>query len=148
MKFTTLVLALAALPSFAAAPADAPADTCPLTSEQVAKATGQKVQKRELQTGLWGATQCVFTMESGTVQVSRVLPVLKKVKTEAELAEVFAREEARRKLKDFSVPAYSCSGGLYVVLPGGVWQVLAHRGPGAPLDPTRVAQALIALQAR
>ena len=123
-------------------------DPCPLTEAQMAKAAGQKVLKRELQVGIAQTAQCLFTMESGSVQVMRLSPSLKNVTTDAELAAVLAEKEKRRQLKDFPVPAYTFTGGVNVVLPKGVWQIIAHRGPGAGLDPTKIARALVDAQAK
>lgn len=91
----------------------------------------------------FGTTQCVFTMQSGTIQLMRVSPEARRVKTDAELAADFATNDARRLQKAFPVPVYSTSGGFYVVLPKGVWQVLSHRGTGW-LNPEQIVHALIA----
>lgn len=128
----------------ATALAEPPAeDPCPLTEAKVTEVTGMKVTKKELRPFTFGVTQCVYLMESGTLQFQRVMPEAKGVKTEAELAAKLAETEKRRLLKDFSVPAYSFTGGVTVVLPGGVWEVLAIRGPGGGLDPMKLGKALV-----
>jgi hypothetical protein len=115
----------------ASALAEPPAeDPCPLTEAKVTEVTGMKVTKKELRPWTFGVTQCVYLMASGTLQFQRVVPEAKNVKTEAELAAKLAETEKRRLLKDFTVPAYSFTGGVTVVLPTGVWEVLAIRGPG------------------
>lgn len=138
------LLSVAALCLSFAAFAEPPAeDPCPLTEAKVAEVTGMKVTKKELRPFTFGVTQCVYVMERGTLQFQRVMPEAKGVKTEAELAAKFAEDDKRRLLKDFPVPAYSFTGGVHVVLPTGVWQVLAIRGPGGGLDPMKLGQALV-----
>ncbi len=138
-----LCVSLNAMAAPPAAPAlNTKADECPITEARLAQVTGQKVTRREVQKSMWQTTQCVFTLENGTVQFMVLPPEAKKKKTHDELAAVFAEEDAHRKLKDFSVPAYSFSGGVNLVMPTVVWQVLVHRGPGPALDPMKIARAL------
>lgn len=140
LRFVAVLSLSLSATTFAEPPAE---DPCPLTEAKVTEVTGMKVTKKELRPFTFGVTQCVYVMESGTLQFQRVMPEAKGVKTEAELAAKFAEEDKRRLLKDFSVPAYSFTGGVHVVLPTGVWQVLAIRGPGGGLDPMKVGKALV-----
>lgn len=123
-------------------------DPCLLSEAQVKAITGISVVGKELRPWTFGVTQCVYKMERGTVQFQRVVPEAKNVKTEAELAAKFATDDARRRLKDFSVPAYSFSGGVNVVLPDGVWQVLTIQGPGGGLDSMKLAQAIVTAKSK
>ena len=135
-------LAVLCLPAHALAEPTAE-DPCPLTEARVAEVTGMKVTRKELRPFTFGVTQCVYVMERGTLQFQRVMPEAKGVKTEAELAAKFAEDDKRRLLKDFGVPAYSFTGGVHVVLPTGVWQVIAIRGPGGGLDPMLLGKAIV-----
>ena len=125
---------------FAEPPAE---DPCVLSEAKVTELTAMKVLKKELKPFTFGSVQCVYTLESGSVQFQRVFPEAKGVKTEAELAAKLAETEKRRLLKDFSVPAYSFTGGVDVVLPTGVWEVLAIRGPKGVIDPMKLAKAVV-----
>lgn len=120
----------------------APTDACPMTEAEVAAVTGQKVAKVETRAAVWNTLQCVYQLESGSVVLSRVAPEARNAKTEAELAARLEEAEKRRRLKDFPVPAYSCSGGAYVVTAKGTWQALVQHGD-KPLDGLKVARALI-----
>ena len=45
---------------------------CPLTEAQVTQVTGLKVVSKELRPWTFGVTQCVYTMERGTVQFQQI----------------------------------------------------------------------------
>ncbi len=117
---------------------------CAMTRAQVSAAAGQPVKSVEVQQAPHQKVQCVYKFETCSVQITRVSPEVRMSKTEAELAAKLAVDEKRRLLKDFPVPAYSCSGGLYVVLEGETWQVLTMRGAEKNVNPQDVAKALIA----
>lgn len=140
MRPLVIAATLSASIVFAEPPAE---DPCVLSEAKVAELTEMKVLKKELRPFTFGSVQCVYTLESGSVQFQRVFPEAKGVKTEAELAAKLADTEKRRLLKDFSVPAYSFSGGVDLVLPTGVWQVLAIRGPKGVIDPMKLGKAVI-----
>jgi hypothetical protein len=126
-----------------ASQASAPPEPCPMTEAQMSAATGMNVVKRETTRSVWQTTQCVFTMESGTVQLMRLTPESRRLSTEAELAADYEKTDARRRLKDFPVPAYSFTGGVNIFTPKGVWQVIAQRGPGGGLDQQKIGRALV-----
>jgi len=117
---------------------------CPLDEARIAKVTGKKVVKREQRTAVFNTEACVFTMESGSIQVSRLSPQSRNVKTDAELAASYEESDKRRRLKDFSVPAYSFTGGVNVFTAKGPWQVLVVRGgPDDGLDSMKLAKELV-----
>ncbi|MFO0597127.1 MAG: hypothetical protein U0228_17570 [Myxococcaceae bacterium] len=133
------------LTSLAATAEPKEADACPLSGAEVEKLSGLKFVKTELLPWTFGQTQCKHTLESGFVQLTRATPEAYQVKTEAEIAAKLEQTDAKRRLKDWPVPAYSFTGGVNVVLPGGqVWQVLVMQGPKRGLDAMALGKALAA----
>jgi hypothetical protein len=141
MRLTPMLLTLCASSVLAAPKAE---DPCPLSEAKVTEPTSMKVLRKELPPpSTFGAQPCVYTLESGTLIFSRVYPRAKGVKTEAELAAHFAEDMKRYRRYDFSVPAYSFLGGVYLVLPAGVWHVNARRGDNGDFDPIKICRAVI-----
>jgi hypothetical protein len=117
---------------------------CPLDEARIAKVTGKKVLKREQRTAVFNTEACVFTMESGSIQLSRLSPQSRNVKTDDELAASYETSDKRRRLKDFPVPAYSFTGGVNVFTSKGPWQVLVVRGgPDDGLDAMKLAKEVV-----